>query len=262
MWWCTSGEQACRSCAMWRDHPSYQPADRARTQQRAGRSGAEKPCCRATAASRCARWTAAAASRRCGDDFGEVVVVDAFAGAQVAELTTLEFLTDVARVPWTAWDGEVYPSPTMRRSPTRAGGRRAPAGLSARAARAEPATLKGRRSGTWCWPGREGRSRHSGSSGRGARGGFRTVALNGSRPRRWGAAVDGRALIRLAAAPSWAHVVPPDGLGDPFVPVRSRHAGNRSQTWALWAPGGSPSPARSQQPTTHVRSGSGTFDKP
>lgn len=33
------------------------------------------------------------------DDFAEVVVVDAFAGAQVpAELTTLEFLTDVARV--------------------------------------------------------------------------------------------------------------------------------------------------------------------
>jgi spermidine synthase len=82
------------------------------------------------------------------DDYAEVVVVDAFAGAQVpAELTTVEFLADVRRV--------VRPSGVFLLNLTDRGpfgyGRRVLAGIRSVfghvAFCTEPATLKGRRFG-------------------------------------------------------------------------------------------------------------------
>lgn len=82
------------------------------------------------------------------DDFGDLVVLDAFDGAQVpAELTTVEFFTDVRRV--LVGDGSVVVNLTDR-APF-AYGRRVLAGLSQTFGHvvlsAEPATLKGRRFG-------------------------------------------------------------------------------------------------------------------
>jgi len=82
------------------------------------------------------------------EDYADVVVLDAFAGARVpAELTTVEFVADVARV--LAFDGLLLVNITDR-APF-AYGRRVLAALSLTFAHvlmsAEPATLKGRRFG-------------------------------------------------------------------------------------------------------------------
>lgn len=81
------------------------------------------------------------------DDYADVIVLDAFAGARVpAELTTVEFFAELTRV---ARNGGTIVVNTTDRSPF-AHARRMAAGLAAYGdllVSAEPATLKGRRFG-------------------------------------------------------------------------------------------------------------------
>lgn len=117
-----------------------------------------------------------------GDDRTEIVVVDAFAGAQVpAELTTVEFLADVRRV--LAPAGTVVLNITDRGPSTY--GRRVLAGLAEvfrhTLVSAEPATFKARRFGNLVLAGSPGPLPVTGYAERAARGAYPYRVLHGAR---------------------------------------------------------------------------------